>query len=1230
MTEFALKGGMDRSSAIVAPLTIRKKPSNAWSAASRTGSAPSSPKSRRTASSTRTRTQLSPPQTPRDSQEDEPEPESFPNYLRAFYHFHPSTTMSSTAEQSSITVAISQGDVVLVHSIHPNGWADGTLLSSGERGWLPTNYCEKYNHPFIASLLFALTHLWDLVSSGEGGNVAAFSKQDYVRSMIAGVRMLLEKCNCLTRESPLVMMHSSIRRLRKSLLGDLSSLVKTAKQLQQNVLQGDLGSEAVYELLDELVFKAFKVVTRAVRFLDVWSQDADAEQALGGASRPMTPPHEAVQSNVEQSQSADAGATEALENAPVVSPPSPPPSATLPSHEQVDWNNSTPRTVPYVPCRESPQSPSCISPKSTQPKRISVSHRASYTGQVSGQRKRNLASERLSAAQDLFLGSIGSFIGLHLQSRSSSELLTTTQQAALACRQLLAIVEGVWERDNRRSEPLPQALNTMREKLSELVQTTKDTFAQTEALVNAGEFVPVGEKEMVGAATGCVKAAGDCVAKTKVVIERIGDFELEENDVGISDAIFDRLGLPRISGEYSQPQPSTAKPLPDTPAQAIRKSQEAIRQSQEAKPLPPPPADHESRSLAESTEAAPQTSRVPSARSSKDSLPKLPIPNFSHQQISSADKSPSLHSARSTLGGNRGPTDSVHATDSTSTYPNSVHGDGASVISHTSTRATTPDDGPSSPRPELGLNISIPSVSELQLSGEECGGVEEEMLVKTFVHELIWKDGQIAGGSLPALVEQLTNHESTPDSMFVTVFYLTFRLFTTPVELAQHLIDRFTYVGDSKELAVPVRLRVYNIFKGWLESHWQPDTDAEALGLVLGFATGKLRKAMPSSGKRLADLVQRVSGVRVGASSSRLVSSQGKTNTSVTVYSAVDPNVPNPVITKSQLNALKAARNGNSSLGILDFDPLELARQFTLIESKLFCAIQSHELLASEWTKKDGRAVNVRAMSKLSTDLANLVADNILQMEEPKKRAAVIKQWVKIAGKCLELNNYDSLMAIICSLNSSMVMRLKRTWEMVSAKTHARLEDLREVVNVGRNYAVLRKRLEDHVAPCIPFVGIYLTDLTFVDVGNHGTRQLPGEGGSDSGISVINFDKHMRTAKIISQLQRFQVPYALAAVHEMQDWIQSQIERVRSSDQSNVQNYYRRSLMLEPREAQQATAGAPKHSPNVDHGDSKFSPATSAGSSSTREKFDFLNAFSFATKEWRSESVSGASQRSTL
>lgn len=244
-------------------------------------------------------------------------------------------------------------------------------------------------------------------------------------------------------------------------------------------------------------------------------------------------------------------------------------------------------------------------------------------------------------------------------------------------------------------------------------------------------------------------------------------------------------------------------------------------------------------------------------------------------------------------------------------------------------------------------------------------------------------------------------------------------------------------------------------------------------------------------------------------------------------------------------------------------------------------------------------------MSTLSTDLANLVADTILHLEDAKKRAVIIKQWVKVAAKCLELNNYDSLMAIICSLNSSMVMRLKRTWELVSTKTKTRLDELKAITDVGRNYAVLRQRLHNHVAPCIPFVGIYLTDLTFIDVGNGTTRQLPGESGRD-GVSVINFDKHMKTAKIIGQLQSFQVPYRLAAIPEMQDWMDAQIQRVRASDQSNVQSYYRRSLLLEPREAQHSTRG----SPSIDN--SAQSSFAAESRTSSKEKFEFLN-FNFST-----------------
>lgn len=526
-----------------------------------------------------------------------------------------------------------------------------------------------------------------------------------------------------------------------------------------------------------------------------------------------------------------------------------------------------------------------------------------------------------------------------------------------------------------------------------------------------------------------------------------------------------------------------------------------------------------------------------------------------------------------------------------------------SGISQASTRVTSPDGLHGL---TLGASSATTSFCSSEITLSDVCEEGEVNVGRTYAHEVMCnKDGQITGGTLPALIERLTISDATPDATFVSTFYLTFRMFATPTEFAQGLIDRFIYVADSPRISGPVRLRVYNVFKGWLESHWRNDCDSPALELIVPFALRQLQAVLPTAGRRLASLAEKV-GATNGPLVPRLISSMGKTNTAIAQYVSPDAPIPAPIITKGQLTALKNWKHGGASISILDFDPLELARQFTIKESRIFCSILPEELLATEWTKKSGSmAVNVRAMSRLSTDLANLVADCILQSECPKKRAAVIKQWVKIANKCLDLANYDSLIAIICALNTATILRLRRTWELLSTKTKTLLGELSGVVDVSRNYAVLRQRLQNHMPPCLPFVGTYLTDLTFVDVGNSPTRQLlHARDNADAGQTVINFDKHMKTAKIISDLQRFQVPYRFVEVPELQTWIQDQLVRVRSSDQSNVQSYYRRSLILEPREP---LAGRPA-GPAIEGGGAPSSATSffSNGGNSSKEKFDLF------------------------
>ena len=131
--------------------------------------------------------QMTPPLTPRDPQASFGKHFDFQTYLRAFFPYHPTCDETS----STVTLPLNGGDVILIHSVHTNGWADGTLLSSGARGWLPTNYCEGYDNEPIRNLMKALTVFWDLVKGSSIGGLIVFRNSDYVRGLVAGVRCLL-------------------------------------------------------------------------------------------------------------------------------------------------------------------------------------------------------------------------------------------------------------------------------------------------------------------------------------------------------------------------------------------------------------------------------------------------------------------------------------------------------------------------------------------------------------------------------------------------------------------------------------------------------------------------------------------------------------------------------------------------------------------------------------------------------------------------------------------------------------------------------------------------------------------------------------------------------------------------------------------------------------------------------------------------------------------------------
>lgn len=1125
--------------------------------------------------------EMTPPHTPNASQEDLAQelegPPIFHNFLRAFYPFQPTHAMTD-----STTLPLTEGDVVLVHSIHTNGWADGTLLGSGDRGWLPTNYCEAYEPDEMRNLLKSLLDFWDLLRSSSVNDKEIFGNQEFMKGIIAGVRFLLQRTNCLNRESSIVQQSDVIRKRRKALMSDLSSLVKIAKRMQE-AQRGPLDppEDVVNNIVDDMILQAFSIILKAVRFVDTLEEDRRArappsvtvmDTVTEESYVPFTPPADRM--------SIDSPFQPAhVDNEPQVTHEARPASTVAPEPmepEKIFPGPFNKRISSLPPARS--DSPQFSQSSSGQANRhsLSISHRVSIAGPAPCSRPSHLVSQRLNRRHDTFLSHLGSFIGrLHLQSQSRPQLASAIKQCAMSGGELLAVIDAVCSHNHCASVMMAEARAALFEQIQDLVFAARDTLINA-ATEEADIIMPQDNNILLTSATSCVRAAGECIAKTRTAIERVGDFEfeLETNYLGIDLHMLDAVSQEQerkqsvtsmsdtasiaeshhTSGSATQgPQQVTKavdKPLPEVPPMSV--TDETVSQPSESASTIRPTSQNEN--IMES---------MSSSMASIRSLPKLSTALLPHpEDHSPVDISMPDHQFQSSSRFER----MVVSAGSGATYLS--RDSDPSMGSQSSTRATTPD--------HTLVPRNQPSMSELSATGssthtEEVDDVELSLMAKTFAHELMFnREGQVTGGSLPALVERLTTHEAAPDAMFVSTFYLTFRLFCTPSKLAESLIERFEYVAESPHMAGPVRLRVYNAFKGWLETHWRDHTDREALKLIIPFAEERLSSVLPPAGRRLLELANRVSAG--GSLVPRLVSSMGKTNTSIAQFIPPDTPIPTPTITKSQQNLLASFKIGGNSPTVLDFEPLELARQLTIKQMNIFCSILPEELLSSQWMKNGGvEAPNVKAMSSLSTDLSNLVADTILEHSEIKKRAAVIKQWIKIANHCLELHNYDSLMAIICSLNSSTISRLRKTWDIVSNKRKEMLRTLQKLVEPSQNNKILRTRLHDHVPPCLPFLGMYLTDLTFVDIGNPATKQMSlgneRESQRGSGLTVVNYDKHTRTAKIIGELQRFQIPYRLTELYDMQDWLSAQINRVREGDQGKIQvTYYRKSLLLEPRE----------------------------------------------------------------
>uniref|UniRef100_A0A3B4DK47 Ras-specific guanine nucleotide-releasing factor RalGPS1 n=1 Tax=Pygocentrus nattereri TaxID=42514 RepID=A0A3B4DK47_PYGNA len=178
---------------------------------------------------------------------------------------------------------------------------------------------------------------------------------------------------------------------------------------------------------------------------------------------------------------------------------------------------------------------------------------------------------------------------------------------------------------------------------------------------------------------------------------------------------------------------------------------------------------------------------------------------------------------------------------------------------------------------------------------------------------------------------------------------------------------------------------------------------------------------------------------------------------------------------------------------VLKVTPEEFAGQITLMDAPVFKAIQPEELASCGWNKKEKHSLapNVVAFTRRFNQVSFWAVREILTAQTLKIRAEILGHFIKIAKKLLELNNLHSLVSVVSALQSAPIFRLSKTWALISRKDKATFEKLDFLTSKEENYTRMREYIRSlKMAPCIPYLGIYLFDMTYIDSAYPATESI--------------------------------------------------------------------------------------------------------------------------------------------
>ncbi|KAJ7750235.1 ras guanine nucleotide exchange factor domain-containing protein [Mycena metata] len=357
-------------------------------------------------------------------------------------------------------------------------------------------------------------------------------------------------------------------------------------------------------------------------------------------------------------------------------------------------------------------------------------------------------------------------------------------------------------------------------------------------------------------------------------------------------------------------------------------------------------------------------------------------------------------------------------------------------------------------------------------------------------------DGLVRTGTLVAMVEKLCSDPLSKDPIkvkqektFKDIFLTTFRYLHHREPIIRHARRADLTDAQAEEwrekMQLPTQRRTLTLFTMWLQDH-------------------RLLEEEPHIAQRLTDFLTHIVSPQPLALTAKLI-----------IRSIEDLTFANPVAASPTVPPRKRRKSKNHKNELLRLDPTDIAEQLGLLEFKLYVKLTAQECISYAKTQTGKQVENLCKFCATHDKLAAWVKTSILTNEALGKRADTVDFWIKVAEKCRNLNNFASMSAVINALSSTVISRLHLTWAHVGRKSI--LDALIKFNDPSGGFSGYRALLNAAEGPCVPFIGMYLTDIVHIS-----------DQFSDHD-DVISFLKRQRWYEVVQIMLRAQGrPYNIA------------------------------------------------------------------------------------------------------